>query len=239
MAGDPDASYLIHRLEGTAPGFGVMPPGGALPQSSIDMIRAWILAGAVDDTPPPPPAMPVKVMTISPGPDVVLQASPAQIMVRFTRDLDTATVTPMSFLLEASGASDGTFNDGNEIPINAAAINTPTTTTAVFDLTGVNMPDEIYQITLLGTGATAILDLTPNPLDGEFTGILPSGDDIAGGDFRISFSIATPLMLGPTLPEIQTFVFGPLCSSCHNGGGSDAARSAESLHRASEFRQSG
>lgn len=218
MAGDPDASYLIHRLDGTAPGFGVMPPNGALPQSSIDTIRAWILAGAADDRPPPPPAVPVKVMSISPGPGVTLQAPPAQILAGFTRDLDTNTVNTMSFLLEASGG-DGTFGDGNEIAINATAVNAPTLTSAVFDLNGVNMPDETYQITLVGTGATAIMDLTPNALDGEFLGVLPSGDNTAGGDFQVTFSIATPPMLGPTLPEIQTFVFGPLCSSCHNGAG--------------------
>lgn len=219
MAGDPDASYLIHRLDGTAPGFGVMPPGGALPQSSIDTIRAWILAGAVDDRPPPPPAVPVKVMSISPPPNAVLQAPPPQILAGFTRDLNMATVGPLSFILEASGASDGTFNDGNEIQISAAAINTPTSTSAVFDLTGVNMPDEIYQITLVGNGANAIMDLTPGALDGEYLGVLPSGDNTAGGDFQVTFSIVTPPMLGPTLPQIQTFVFGPLCASCHNGGG--------------------
>jgi hypothetical protein len=97
-------------------------------------------------------------------------------------------------------------------------INTPTPASAIFDLTNVNMPDETYQITLIGNGAAAIMDLGPNALDGEFLGMLPSGDGTAGGDFQVTFSIVTPPMLGPTLPSIQAFVFGPLCSSCHNGG---------------------
>lgn len=46
VPGDPDASYLIERLESdTAP----MPPTGGLPAESIDIIRQWIADGASDD----------------------------------------------------------------------------------------------------------------------------------------------------------------------------------------------
>ena len=46
--GDPAASYLVQKLEGTATVGERMPPGGPfLPQSSIDVIRAWIGAGAL------------------------------------------------------------------------------------------------------------------------------------------------------------------------------------------------
>lgn len=47
QAGDPDGSYLVHRVEGTAGVF--MPPGitEALdPDCRIATLRAWILAGA-------------------------------------------------------------------------------------------------------------------------------------------------------------------------------------------------
>jgi hypothetical protein len=49
--GDPDASYLVHKIEGTFASVGGsggrMPLGqGALPQADIDVIRAWIAAGA-------------------------------------------------------------------------------------------------------------------------------------------------------------------------------------------------
>jgi hypothetical protein len=45
---DPDASYLIRKLENT-PGIsnGQMPPSGPLLQSDINEIRAWITAGAL------------------------------------------------------------------------------------------------------------------------------------------------------------------------------------------------
>ena len=50
----PDSSYLIMKLEGTAGSAGGvatrMPLGGnPLPAAQIDLIRRWILAGALDD----------------------------------------------------------------------------------------------------------------------------------------------------------------------------------------------
>jgi len=46
-AGNPDDSYLIRKLEGTASVGGQMPLGGpALEQATIDVIRQWISDGA-------------------------------------------------------------------------------------------------------------------------------------------------------------------------------------------------
>jgi len=87
----------------------------------------------------------------------------------------------------------------------------------VFDLTGANLDDDSYQISLLGDGASIIMDQDANALDGEFIGALPSGDGTAGGDFIVEFSITTPVVIGPTLDQIQAVVFGPLCSGCHSG----------------------
>ncbi|MCB9680120.1 MAG: hypothetical protein H6733_01490 [Alphaproteobacteria bacterium] len=53
VPGNADDSYLIHKLEGTAEAVGgsgdIMPPGFGLAQSDIDLVRAWIEAGALDD----------------------------------------------------------------------------------------------------------------------------------------------------------------------------------------------
>jgi hypothetical protein len=46
-AGDPDNSYLVQKLEGTAAAGARMPLGGApLDQATIDAIRQWIADGA-------------------------------------------------------------------------------------------------------------------------------------------------------------------------------------------------
>lgn len=218
LAGNPDNSYLIQKLEGTASGGGAMPPTGALPQSSIDIIRQWITDGAIDDR--VPASGPIRVTSLSPTPLAVLPAPPAQIVAGFDRDLDTSTVNLNTFILTASGG-DGTFNDGNEMQIVSPQISVINQRSVVFDLTGVALADDVYQVTLRGTGASIIMDLDGYALDGEFNGVFPSGNFTAGGDFVALFTIATPVVMGPTLPQIQAIVFGPSCATggCHTGGG--------------------
>jgi hypothetical protein len=47
-AGDPDNSYLIQKVEGTAAVGARMPFGGApLDQAAIDAIRDWVTNGAL------------------------------------------------------------------------------------------------------------------------------------------------------------------------------------------------
>jgi hypothetical protein len=217
--GDPDNSYLIQKLEGTASVGEQMPLGGpALEQASIDVIRQWITDGAIDDREPSSEA--IRVSSLSPMPDSELEAPPTEIMAMFDRELDVSTINTETFILEASGG-DGTFSDGNEEQVTAAAITTPDTNpmSATFDLGGVALADDTYRVRLLGSGASVILDLDANALDGEFSGAFPSGDGAAGGDFEAQFTVAAPAEMGPTLDEIQANVFTPTCSvsGCHTG----------------------
>ncbi len=222
LAGNPDNSYLVQKLEGTASTGGTMPPGGALDQATIDTIRQWITDGAIDDR--APAAGPIKVTSLSPAPLAVLDAPPAAIVAGFDRELDAITVNPMTFTVTASGG-DGSFADGNETQIVSPLISVPggNPRSAVFDLTGVAMADDDYQVVLSGTAPSPIMDLDANALDGEFAGGFPSGNGVAGGDFVTQFTISTPVVLGPTLPQIQAVVFGPTCAAggCHTGGGAN------------------
>jgi hypothetical protein len=217
--GDPDNSYLIQKLEGTASVGAQMPEGGPpLPQASIDVIRQWIIDGAIDDRAPSSEA--IRVTSLSPAPDSDLETAPSEIIAMFDRELDVSTVNAETFILEASGG-DGTFSDGNEEQIMAAEITTPDTNpmSATFDLSGVALADDTYRVRLLGSGLSLILDLDANALDGEFSGTFPSGDGAQGGDFEARFTIAAPAAMGPTLDEIQANVFTPTCSvsGCHTG----------------------
>jgi hypothetical protein len=51
--GEPDESYLVHKIQGTQSDVGgsggQMPLGGQLSAAEIETIRAWIAAGAVDN----------------------------------------------------------------------------------------------------------------------------------------------------------------------------------------------
>ena len=215
---DPDNSYLVQKLEGTAGTGAQMPLGGApLPQAQIDVIRQWITDGAIDDR--APSSNPVRVTDLSPlpGSDGV---APTEIVATFDRELDASTVNGNTFLLQGSGG-DGTFGDGNEVDITANAITTPAMTpmSATFDLTGVAVADDTYEVRLLGSGGSVILDIDANALDGEFGGAFPSGDGTAGGDFETTFTVTTPAA-GMTFDEIQTNVLTPSCATagCHSGG---------------------
>lgn len=221
--GAPDSSYLVQKLEGTASTGQQMPlDAPPLPQATIDVIRQWISDGAVDDRQAAAGA--IRVTSLTPIPDSEVDPAPQQIIAVFDREPDASTVNANTFLLEASGG-DGTFGDGNEMSITAASIAVPMSNprSAVFDLGGMDLPDDAYRVRLLGDGPSVILDLDANALDGEFDGTFPSGDGNGGGDFEAVFAVMGPVIMGPTLDEIQVAVFGPSCSvaGCHSGGGAE------------------
>jgi hypothetical protein len=227
---DPENSYLIQKMEGSASVGAQMPLGApALEQASIDVIRQWISDGAIDDR--VASSNPIRVTSLSPVPGTALTAAPANIMAIFDRELDVSTVNMMTFLLEASGG-DATFGDGNEATISASNITT-TQTSATLDLTGVTLTNDTYRVRLLGSGASIIMDLDANALDGEFSGAFPSGDGTAGGDFNASFSLAVPVSAA-TLDALQASVFTPTCavSGCHTGPSSESLPSGMNLSTA-------
>ena len=221
---DPDNSYLIQKLEGSASVGAQMPLGSAaLSQATIDVIRQWITDGAIDDR--TPSAAAIRVTSLSPTPGSDLANSPGDIIAMFDRELDATTVNANTFIVEGSGG-DGTFGDGNEVQITANTITTPNASpmSATFGLGGAVLADDTYRVSLRGDGASVILDIDANALDGEYSGSFPSGDDTAGGDFVVTFSVTTPVQMGPTLDDIQASVFTPTCGfgGCHSGPTSGA-----------------
>ncbi len=218
--GDPNNSYLVQKLQGTAAIGGRMPLNRpALDPAAITTIRQWITDGAIDDR--AASTNPIRVTSLSPLPNSNLTAAPASIVAMFDRELDVSTVNLLTFILEGSGG-DGSFSEANEVPITATSITAAGAMpmSATFDLSGVALPDDTYRVRLLGDGASIIMDLDANALDGENVGVFPSGDGVAGGDFEALFSIST-VALSPTLDAIQASVFGPTCSTslCHSGIG--------------------
>ena len=213
--GDPDNSYLVQKLEGTA-SVGAQMPLNAPPveQASIDVIRQWITDGAIDDR--VPSSNPIKVTSLSPVPGTVLSVAPGSILAMFDRELDVSTVNEMTFVVDASGG-DTSFGDGNETTITATNITT-TRTSATFDLSGLALANDTYRVRLFGSGASIVMDLDANALDGEFSGSFPSGDEIAGGDFEATFTLDVPVSAA-SLDALQASVFTPTCavSGCHTG----------------------
>jgi mono/diheme cytochrome c family protein len=216
-ANDPNNSYLVQKIQGTAATGERMPAGlPALPQATIDAIRQWITNGAMNDT--PGSNAPIRVTSLSPLPSSTQTTLPATITAAFDRELNATSVDTTTFTLERSGG-DGVFGNGNDVAfVNAVSVSVPAANpqTAVMSLAGIASVDDTYRITLHGSGATKILDLAGNALDGEFAGTFPSGNATAGGDFVATFTVGG---LQPTLQSIQDNVFTPICSGCHTGGG--------------------
>lgn len=167
-----DDSYLIRKLEG-APGIGGgrMPPGGALPQVDIDVIRQWITEGAVDDRAQASTA--ITVASVSPLPGAMLAAAPRQIVVGFDRQPDAATINSLTFSLETSRGVAITA------PVLVPAFNPRS---AVMDLRDTALADDTYTIRLRAVGSSVILDEDAHRLN----------DGHAEGDVIAEFTIATP-----------------------------------------------
>ena len=71
-----------------------------------------------------------------------------------------------------------------------------------------------------------------NALDGEFSGGFPPGNNVAGGDFVVQFTVTAPVVMDPTLDAIQAAVFTPSCASsgCHSDGNQAAGLSLASAN---------
>lgn len=219
--GDPDRSYLVRKLEGTAAEGEQMPLGGPpVPQASIDFVRQWISDGALPDSGGTPAGPPV-VVSMTPAPDDVGSALPAEITVGFDREIDASTINSATFTLQRAGG-DGQFGDAADVAVMAPAeLSAANPRLAVMDLRDVAAVDDVYRVTLEGSGPNVVLSVDGVALDGEFSGSLPSGDGIEGGDFVARFEVQG---LQPSLDSIQANVFGPTCAvaGCHSGpaGGS-------------------
>jgi methionine-rich copper-binding protein CopC len=205
--GDPDASYVIHKLEGTQEVGERMPRGGPyLPQATIDVIRQWISDGAQPD--PDAPDLPPTVVSVTPADGASLDAFPSEVEILFSEDMDPSLVNESSVLLTASGG-DGGFDDGNETQIQPAsvALDAGNPRRAIVDLTGVEAGADSYELRLTSADPVAIADLEGEALDGD-------GDGQSGPDFVSIFAVTG---VAPTLQSLQETVFGPICSGCHTG----------------------
>lgn len=200
--GDPDRSYLVRKLEGTASEGAQMPLGGPpLPQSTIDFVRQWISDGALPDSQQPPGQAPA-VISMSPAPDSTNTEFPQQVTLGFDRDLDASTVNAATVTLVRAGGDDS-FGDAADAPVTPASVGLSTTNPrlAIMDLAGVTPVDDRYRVTASGSGANVILGVDGAALDGDYV-----ADFVVAG-------------LQPSLESIQANIFTPSCavSGCHSG----------------------
>ena len=171
--GNPDASYLVQKIQGTAAVGVRMPANGPpyLTQAQIDLIRSWVAAGA-------PPA------SVSPNNLIVTSSIPAsgeiappgldRLMVVFAAEVDASLAT--------SGTME--LTDGFDQPVALAQVRVPAGRPNVVELTlAKGLAAGSYQLAVRGQGPVALADTSGRVLDGD-------ADGVAGGDFLMSFDVS-------------------------------------------------
>jgi hypothetical protein len=166
--GNPDSSYLIQKLEGTAGVGGQMPLGQPpLPPATIAIIRQWIANGALQQV-AAPSVMPMQVRPIVPAEGEALVPDHGEVLLQAAGELNVASVSAATVALMRSGG-DGSFMEGNEIviqPIIEVRSLMPTVL-AIRSADGSWVADR-YRLTISGHGIAAALDQGGVPI-GDFS----------------------------------------------------------------------
>lgn len=185
--GDPNASYLIQKLEGTAARGGRMPLNQpALPQETIAVIRQWITDGAANTTGVGGSTKSrfefVKLTAVWPARDETVPAPVRDIVVTSNVELDTSLLQSNLIQLRASGG-DGNFDSGNERPVPVdAAVRSDLPTVLAITPRLAPLTADTYELRISGTDPVALADMQARPIDGD-------GDGAPGGDFVLRFTV--------------------------------------------------
>jgi hypothetical protein len=173
--GNPDSSYLIQKLEGTAAVGGQMPLGQPpLPPATIAVIRQWIANGALQQI-APPDVMPMQMSSIVPAEPAALVPERGEILVQAAGELNVASVSAATLTLIRSGG-DGSFTEGNEIAVQPILIEVRSLTPTVLAIRpadGSWVADR-YRLTISGQGPARVMDHEGIPV----------------GDFSVEFTVA-------------------------------------------------
>jgi Bacterial Ig-like domain len=172
--GDPDDSYMVHKIEGL-PGIdgGQMPLGETpLPQATINAIRQWITNGAPNA--PAAAAAVFAVQTTVPFAGASVKAAPARILVTFTQDVDASLVNATTVTLErlhgageSAGIDSAAAGGAEQVPASAAVA---PNNSAVVLLTPAQLLDPgIYRVTVRGTGGAALANMNAAALGADIS----------------------------------------------------------------------
>lgn len=185
--GDPDASYLVHKIEGRAAVGARMPLGGPpLPQTSIDNVRQWISVGAPAPIADFANTVSTTIVASAPMDGETLDPPLVRLLVVALRPLDASLVNATTVSLRRVGATTQDAADAAPlVPLRMIRVplNDPS---SVWIETAMPLSGGEYELQLRASGAAALADLAGNPVDGD-------GDGAAGGNYRLRFTVTEPL----------------------------------------------
>jgi len=159
-AGDPDNSYMVHKIEGLSGiSGGRMPLGETpLPQATIDAIRQWIANGA-QNAPAAAAAQVFAVQTTAPLDKAVMAGPVTRIVVTFTQDVDASLVNETTITLERIG--------GDAQVVSAAAALAANNPAVLLITPRAGLNAGVYRITLRGTGGGALANMNAATLGAD------------------------------------------------------------------------
>jgi hypothetical protein len=170
--GNPDASYIVQKIQGNAAVGVRMPASGPpyLSQAQIDLVRGWIAAGAPQSVVPGD-----RLSVVSSVPAVAERANAGvgKLTVIFSGDVDSSLVSRETF----------TLRDAMDQPVALATVRVPAGRQNVVELTTVQpLPSGSYQLSVHGDGPAPLADQSGHVLDGD-------SDGKPGGDALIPFDV--------------------------------------------------
>lgn len=162
--GDPNNSYLIHKIEGTAAVGARMPLGGPpLPQPTILVIREWISQGAQQASPQSVGgALDAAQEKATFAQGTLVKAAATDIAVGFDAQIDAALVNETTVTLQRKAGD--SFED---IP-SQATLN-PVNAAVVFVTPQTPLPPGEYRLLVRGSsGPVALADISGQPLGRDY-----------------------------------------------------------------------
>jgi hypothetical protein len=183
--GDPDNSYLIQKLEGTA-AVGVRMPANGPPFLSTDQIavvRQWITDGAMEVGGGAPDMELTAISAVSPANNTTVSTAPGYIVVALNQPVDASLVSDATIILIAAGG-DGGFDEGNEKPVTHVSVSTSLKNPRLIliDVGETELEADVYRLIVKGSGDIQIASIGGVVLDGD-------ADGEAGGDFISEFTV--------------------------------------------------
>ena len=167
-AGDPDNSYMVHKIEGL-PGItgGQMPLGETpLPQATINAIRQWVTNGA-PNAPAAAAAQAFAIQTTAPVDKATVKSAPARILVTFTQDVDASLVNDTTVTLERIDPASPAAGGAGIMPATARLA--PSNPAVLMITPNARLTAGAYRVTVRGTGGGALADMNAVALGTDST----------------------------------------------------------------------
>lgn len=182
--GDPDNSYIIHKLEGTNAVGERMPLGGPyLSPATIAAIRQWITDGALETSSAPQGEF-AKLTAAWPVADSTLREPPTAITLIADRELDASLIHAGSVQLLQLDRIDPVSNSPQAVSDLDIRITSYSPTVLRLSVPADRWLPGIYEVRVKGNGMAPLADRSGRLIDGD-------GDGMQGGDFVMRFVVGS------------------------------------------------